>query len=240
MGTTGAIGPKVSSRATSASSVDAVEDGRRPVEVGGEVRRARAAGDHARAPRQGIADVLVHLGGDALVVERPHRRLGRERVAEADVGRHGAAQALDELVAHALGHEQPLAGRAALPGAQEAGADGRLRPRRRRRRRRARRAGPLPPISSSRRLPAARSAIRRPVAVEPMKPTATVPGLATSSSPTTGAGAGDEVEDAGRQVGLGHALGEQRRAHGRARRAASTRRCCRHASAGATISAGIV
>src|SRR3954454_22277382 len=32
------------------------------------------------------------------------------------------------------------------------------------------------------------------------------------------AGAGDEVEDAGRQVGLGDALGEQARAHGRARR----------------------
>ncbi len=44
--------------------------------------------------------------------------------------------------------------------------------------------GPLPPSSSTAALPAAASATRRPVSVEPMKPTPCVPGLRAISSPT--------------------------------------------------------
>jgi hypothetical protein len=46
----------------------------------------------------------------------------------------------------------------------------------------------LPPISSSVALPAAALATERPVAVEPMKATASVPGWRAISSPTTGPG----------------------------------------------------
>src|SRR5687768_12237478 len=45
--------------------------------------------------------------------------------------------------------------------------------------------GPLPPSSSSVVLPAARAATASPVAIEPMNPTACVPGLPAISSPTT-------------------------------------------------------
>src|SRR3990172_4732076 len=45
--------------------------------------------------------------------------------------------------------------------------------------------GPLPPISMSTGLPAARSQILLPVTELPVKPTASVPGFETTSSPTT-------------------------------------------------------
>src|ERR687898_948684 len=45
--------------------------------------------------------------------------------------------------------------------------------------------GPLPPISRSSVLPAARQATFCPVSMEPIKPIAWVPGLAATSSPTT-------------------------------------------------------
>ena len=48
--------------------------------------------------------------------------------------------------------------------------------------------GPFPPISSRSSFPAARWATVCPVAIEPMKPTACVPGFAAISSPTTGPG----------------------------------------------------
>ena len=79
--------------------------------------------------------------------------------------------------------------------------------------------GPLPPISSSSSLPAARSATRWPVAIEPMNPTVATPGVRGHLVADHGAGAGDEVEGTGRQVGLGDHLGERHRAHaGRGRR----------------------
>ena len=46
----------------------------------------------------------------------------------------------------------------------------------------------MPPISSSTAFPAARCATFVPVAIEPMKPIACVPGLPATSSPTTGPG----------------------------------------------------
>src|SRR5918999_1661542 len=54
-GTTGAIGPKVSSR---------------------------AARDDTGAAIDRVGDVRVHLRRHGLVVERPHRRLGRERIPQ--------------------------------------------------------------------------------------------------------------------------------------------------------------
>ena len=67
--------------------------------------------------------MLVHLRRDRLVVQRPERRALRERVAEDDVARDALGQRADEVVADRLVDEQQLAGRAALPGAQEAGHD---------------------------------------------------------------------------------------------------------------------
>jgi hypothetical protein len=99
--------------------------------------------------------------------------------------------------------------------------------------------GPLPPISSSSRLPAARSAMRRPVAVEPMKPTATVPGLATISSPTTGPGPRTKLNTpGGTSASATHSASspEQTAVEG----AGVHTTVFPTASAGATISAGIV
>ena len=48
--------------------------------------------------------------------------------------------------------------------------------------------GPLPPSSSTVAFPAAPTATLSPVAIEPMKPTACVPGLEATSSPTTAPG----------------------------------------------------
>ena len=52
--------------------------------------------------------------------------VGRERVAEDDPLADRPAEQLDELVVDRAVHEDPLAGRAALPGAQEAGGQRRL------------------------------------------------------------------------------------------------------------------
>ena len=85
------------------------------------IRRARAAGHEVGAAGDRVGDVLVHLVRDRGVVERAHRRGVVERVAQQDPLGHPARQALHELVAHGAVHEDPLAGRAALAGAQEAG-----------------------------------------------------------------------------------------------------------------------
>src|SRR5581483_7408555 len=58
--------------------------------------------------------------GDALVVDRPHRRLVRERVTEDDALGDEPRELGDELLAHVAVDEQALAGGAALPGAEEA------------------------------------------------------------------------------------------------------------------------
>src|SRR5690348_103424 len=64
---------------------DAVEDGGGVVEAGREAFGAPAAQHQPRAAVERVGDVVVHLGGDALVVERSERRVRRERVAEAQL-----------------------------------------------------------------------------------------------------------------------------------------------------------
>jgi hypothetical protein len=88
-------------------------------------------------------------------------------------------------------------------------------------------------------LPAAREAICRPVAVEPMKPTATVPGFETISSPTTGPGPRTKLKTpGGRSASATHSARspEQTTVEG----AGVQTTVLPTASAGATISAGIV
>ena len=88
-------------------------------------------------------------------------------------------------------------------------------------------------------MPAARSAIRRPVAVEPMKPTATVPGLATSSSPTTAPGPVTKLKTpGGRSASATHSASSAE--HTAVLGAGVHTTVLPAASAGATISAGIV
>ena len=99
--------------------------------------------------------------------------------------------------------------------------------------------GPLPPISSSCALPAARCAMRRPVCVEPMKPTPATSGWPTSSSPTTGPGPVTKLKTpGGRSASATHSASrpEQTAVLG----AGVHTTVLPHASAGATISAGIV
>src|SRR4051794_15582507 len=99
--------------------------------------------------------------------------------------------------------------------------------------------GPLPPISSSSAFPAARSAIRSPVAVEPMKPTTAVAGCATSSSPTSGPGPSTKLKTpVGSSASATHCASrpEQTAVLG----AGVQTTVLPAASAGAAISAGIV
>ena len=124
--TTGATGPNVSSCATSDVGGNAVEDRRLPVEVGREAVGARAAAHDRRAALERVGDVLVHLLGDARVVERAQRRRLGERVAEHDALRDEPRELRDELLAHVAVHEQPLARGAALAGAEEARGHRRL------------------------------------------------------------------------------------------------------------------
>ena len=99
--------------------------------------------------------------------------------------------------------------------------------------------GPFPPISRSNSLPAARSATRCPVAIEPMKPTACVPGLAATSSPTTGPGPVTRLNTpAGRSASTMHSASFT--AHTEVVGAGTHTTAFPAASAGATISAGIV
>ena len=102
------------------------EHGGLPVEVGGEGAGAGAAGQRLGAALHRVGDVLVHLGRHRLVVERAHRRLVGERVAEDDLLGDRAGQLLHVLVVDRAVHEDALAGRAALAGAQEAGHQRRL------------------------------------------------------------------------------------------------------------------
>ena len=71
----------------------------------------------------------------------------------------------------------------------------------------------LPPSSRATRLtvPAATSATRLPARVEPVKQTMSTSGWAAIASPTTGTGAGHQVEHAGGQADLVDDLGEDER-----------------------------
>ncbi len=99
--------------------------------------------------------------------------------------------------------------------------------------------GPLPPISSSAALPAAAWPTSRPVAVEPMNATPSVPGLRAISSPTTGPGPVTRLNTPG-----GRSASAMQRASATAQTAVDgagvQTTALPHASAGATSSAGIV
>ncbi len=60
----------------------------------------------------------VELGRRGLVVQRAHRGLRLERIAKPDPGLGSRYHPLDELAADGGMDEEPLAGRAALAGAQ--------------------------------------------------------------------------------------------------------------------------
>ena len=99
--------------------------------------------------------------------------------------------------------------------------------------------GPLPPISSSWALPAARRETVSPVAVEPVKATARVPGLTASSSPTSGPGPSTRLKTpGGRSASTTHSAStpEQTAVDG----AGVHTTQLPQASAGASTSAGIV
>src|SRR5919108_3111415 len=99
--------------------------------------------------------------------------------------------------------------------------------------------GPLPPISRSTSLPAARSATRCPVAIDPMNPTADVPGFAATSSPTTGPGPVTMLNTpGGRPASTMHSASFT--AHTDVVGAGTHTTAFPAARAGATISAGIV
>ena len=182
--------------------------------------------------------MLVHLLRDALVVERAHRRLVRERVAEHDPLRL-LAQQRDVLLAHRAVHEQALAGGAALPGAEEARGHGRLR--------RELEIGvvhhddrPVAAELEHRRLAGGRlgdlaAGLRRADEADAVRA-----GVARDLVADDRARPGDEVEDA---RPADRPRRRTRRAASRTRPSstqASTRPCCRDASAGAISSAGIV
>ena len=99
---------------------NAVEDRRRPVEAGREAVGPPAAGHHPRTARDGILDMLVHLLGDRLVVQRPERGLAQHRVAELRRGRGASGQQLHKLPPHSRMHQDSLSGRAALARAEKA------------------------------------------------------------------------------------------------------------------------
>ena len=105
----------------------AVEHRRLPVEPGREAVGARAAVHEPRAALERVGDVLVHLVRDAVVVQRPHRRPLRERVAEHHALLDERSDPGDELLAHRAVDEQSLARGAALAGTQEARGDGGVR-----------------------------------------------------------------------------------------------------------------
>ena len=65
-------------------------------------------------------------------------------------------------------------------------------------------------------VPATPLAIRLPISVEPVKATLSTPGWVTSAIPIS-PGPGDDVDDAGRQVGLAADVGEEERGQRRRR-----------------------
>ncbi len=139
---------------------------------------------------------------------------------------------------HALVHEEALARRAALAGAEEGGGKRGLR-RARDLRVLEHDEGPFPPISRRSAFPAARSATRCPVSTEPMNATACVPGLEAISSPTTGPGPVTRLSTpAGTPASATHSA--RATAHTDVEGAAAQTTALPAASAGAITSAGIV
>ncbi len=191
-------------------------------------RSARAPPVTTLAPRSTrVGDVLVHLRGDRLVVERAHRGRRRRTGRRAGSARSRAARAARRTrrgPRGARGSARRPCSSGPRTGSRRSAS---RRPRPRGRRRPSRRAARCRP---SRAAPPCRRracATSRPVAVEPMKATPSVPGLRAISSPTTGPGPGHEVEDARRQVGVGDALARARPRRPRSTAPASRRPRCR-------------
>ena len=188
---------------------------------GARGRRPRAR-RRARARRRRD----VHLRRRRLVVERAHRRLLRERIAEADRAldrRRGAARRTRRGRPRGRG-----TARRPCSSARRTGTRRRCSPRPppRRPRPRARPAGRSRRARAAVALPAARAATCSPVATEPMKPTPCDPRAGGDLVADHGAGAGDHVEDAGRKLGVDDALRELHRADRWSRAPASRRRRC--------------
>src|SRR5579875_2383222 len=101
----------------------AVEQRRRPVEVGGEAARALATAHRAGAALKRVPHVRLHLCGDRRVVHRPERGLRGERIAEPDLPLDQRSDPFNQLAPHRLVDQQALAGGAALSGAEKAGAE---------------------------------------------------------------------------------------------------------------------
>src|SRR6266545_7866228 len=101
-----------------------VQHGRLEEQVAAVLGGALAAGDQRRAPLQRVADVPLGLGGGGLVVEGSHGGGVVEGVAEADPLGDRGGQARQVVVLDLVLDEDPLAGRAALPGVQEARLQG--------------------------------------------------------------------------------------------------------------------
>ena len=220
MPTIGAIGPKVSCgrprssraarrRARSAASRGAVG---KPSARLPPVTTRRAALDR-------VGHVAVHLGGAGLVVHRAHRGGVVERVAEPHLALDLAGEQLDELVAHRA---------RARAGARPPSSSGRRRGRRPRGRPRRRPRGRRPPSPRTARCrpsraaaPCRRRAWRRSgrSSVEPVNATARVPGLAASSSPTSGPGPSTMLKTpGGRSASATHSASTPGADRGRRRR----------------------
>ena len=125
--TIGTTGPKVSSRSMAIPGVTPSRTvGSANRLVGSPGARAPAGADPCSAGDR-VGDVPVELGRRRLVVQRSHRRLRVERVAEPHTRLRRLDHPLGELRPHACLHEEPLARRAALPRAQVGGLERRLR-----------------------------------------------------------------------------------------------------------------
>ena len=207
----GITGPNVSSRATSISSVTPASTvASQYRSVGCPAARLPPATSSAPRSRASL-DVTIHLLRGRLVVERPHRRLFVERVAEPDRALDGAAQRVHERVVDGLVHEEALARGAALSRTQEGRDEARL-------------GGrfdvgvveddhrAVPSELEDRRLPSGARRDReagRDRADESDCLRARAPGDLVADDR---AGAGHHREDAGRQLGVDDALGELDRA----------------------------
>ena len=168
--------------------------------------------DHRSAPSASptagqLADAGELLGG----VDGADVGVLVERVAEAQ-RRHAPLEPFEHLVVDALLHQQPRAGAAHVALVEEDAVDDALD-------RLVERGvgehdvGGLAAelegdLLVGCRRPSGRSA--RPTAVEPVNAILSMSGCSTSACPV-GAGAGDDVDDAGRQLGLLADLGEQQR-----------------------------
>ena len=167
---------------------DAVEDGRLPVQVGREAARARAAvhdlgsalGPRRRRARPSSPRRLRCSAAPSSSSRRTGRRAGRARRRAARASPTNSSRTSrctsSRSPAVQLCPAQRKHAATVASAARSRSASSRTT------------TGPLPPSSSTAALPAAASATRRPVSVEPMKPTPCVPGLRAISSPTTAPG----------------------------------------------------